>query len=40
MKLEGIMLSEIKSEREWKIQYDLTYMWNVKTKQNKMKMDS
>ena len=29
---EGIMLNEIKSDWERQIPYDLTYMWNLKTK--------
>ena len=28
--LEGIMLSEIKSDRERHILYDVTYVWNIK----------
>ena len=28
--LEGVMLSEIKSERERQILYNVTYMWNLK----------
>ena len=32
MKLEGIMRSEIKSDKERQILYDLIYMWNIKTK--------
>ena len=29
MDLEGIMLSEIKSDREREILYIITYMWNL-----------
>ena len=32
MDLEGIMLSENKSDRERQILYDLTYMWNLQGK--------
>ena len=28
---KGIMLNEVKSDRERQMLYDLTYMWNVKT---------
>ena len=34
MDLEGIMLSEI-SQKERKIPYDFTYIWNLKNKQSK-----
>ena len=30
MDLEIIILSEVKSERESQISYDITYMWNLK----------
>ena len=30
MDLEIIILSEVKSERERQIPYDITYMWNLK----------
>ena len=30
MDLEIIILSEVKSERERQISYDITYMWNLK----------
>ena len=30
MDLEIIILSEVKSDRERKIPYDITYMWNLK----------
>ena len=30
MDLEGIMLSEVKSDRERQILYVITYMWNIK----------
>ena len=30
MQLEIIILSEVKSERERQIPYDITYMWNLK----------
>ena len=33
MDVEGIMLSEVKSDRERQILYDITYMWNLKNKQ-------
>ena len=39
MDLEGIMLSEM-SVRVIEIPYDLTYMWNLKNKTNKIKADS
>ena len=32
MELEGIMLNEVKSDRERQIPKDLTYMWNLKQK--------
>ena len=31
MYLEIIILSEVKSDRERQISYDITYMWNLKT---------
>ena len=31
MQLEIIILSEVKAERERKIPYDITYMWESKT---------
>ena len=34
MDLEGIMLSEIKSDRETQIPSNFTYMWNRKNKRN------
>ena len=34
MDLEIIILSEVKSERERQILYDITYMWNVKYNTN------
>ena len=34
MDLEGIMLSEIKSDRERQMTYDFTYMWNLENKPN------
>ena len=30
IQLEIIILSEVKSERERQIPYDITYMWNLK----------
>ena len=30
MKVENIKLSEVKSDRERQIPYDITYMWNLK----------
>ena len=30
MQLEILILSEVKSERERQIPYDITYMWNLK----------
>ena len=30
MQLDSIILSEVKSERERQIPYDITYMWNLK----------
>ena len=30
MNLEIIILSEVKSDRERQILYDITYMWNLK----------
>ena len=35
MDLEGIMLSEIKSDRGRQIQYDFTYIWNLRNIMNK-----
>ena len=32
--LKGIMLSEINQDRERKMLYDFTYMWNLKNKIN------
>ena len=32
MDLEMIILSEVKSERERQIPYDITYMWNLQKK--------
>ena len=32
MDLEGIILSEIKSDRERQILYEIIYMWNLKNK--------
>ena len=32
MDLEGIILSEIKSDRETQILYEIIYMWNLKNK--------
>ena len=29
MKLETLILSEVKSERERQIPYDITYIWNL-----------
>ena len=29
MELETLILSEVKSERERKIPYDITYIWNL-----------
>ena len=34
MQLEIIILSEVKSERERQIPYDITYMWNLKQDTN------
>ena len=34
MDLEGIMLSEVKSDRERQIPYDFAYTWNLKNKTN------
>ena len=34
MDLEGIMLSEVKSDREGQILYDVTYTWTVKKSRN------
>ena len=31
MDLKIIILSEVKSDRERQISYDITYMWNLKT---------
>ena len=33
MHLEIIIPSKVKSERERQLSYDITYMWNVNTKQ-------
>ena len=30
MQLEIVILSEVKSDRERQISYDVTYMWNLK----------
>ena len=30
IQLESLILSEVKSERERQILYDITYMWNIK----------
>ena len=30
MQLDIIILSEVKSERDGRIPYDITYMWNIK----------
>ena len=35
MGLEIIILSKVKSERERQIQYNITYMWNLKYNTNK-----
>ena len=35
--LEVIILSEVKSEREMQIPYDITYMWNPKYDTNQLK---
>jgi len=35
MNPEVIILSEIRQTEKDKYHYDLTYMWNLKTKQNK-----
>ena len=35
MGLEGIMLSQISQIENREIQYDFTYMWNLKNKTNK-----
>ena len=34
MQLEIIILSEVKSERERQIPYEITYMWNLKCDTN------
>ena len=36
MQLEIIILSEVKSERERQIPYDITYMWNLKYDTNEL----
>ena len=36
MDLEIIILSEVKSQRERQIQYDITYMWSLKYDRNKL----
>jgi len=33
--LEGVMLSEVQSDRERQLPYDFTYMWTLKNKTNK-----
>ena len=33
--LKSIMLSEVKSDRERQIPYDLSYMWDLKTNKQK-----
>ena len=42
--LESLILSEVKSERERQIPYDIAYMWNIKYGTNepiyKTEMDS
>ena len=35
MDLEIVILSEVKSERERQIPYDITYMWNLKYNTNR-----
>ena len=32
MDIEILIVSEVKSDRERQISYDITYMWNLKTK--------
>ena len=34
MNLENIMLTEVKSDRERQILYDITHMWNLKNNTN------
>ena len=36
MELEIIIQSEVKSERERQIPYDITYMWNLKHDANEL----
>ena len=36
MDLEIIILSEVKSERERQISYDINYMWNLKYDTNEL----
>ena len=38
MNLEGIVLSEIQSNRERQRPFTFTYMWNLKNKHNKIQM--
>ena len=38
MGLEGIMLSQISRRENREIQYDFTYLWNLKNKTNKTKL--
>ena len=38
MDLEIIIPSEVKSERERQISYDITYMWNLKYTQMKLSL--
>ena len=38
MGLEGIMLSQISQTENREMQYDLTYLWNLKSKTNKIKL--
>ena len=40
MNLEGIVLSEIKSNRERQRPFNFTYMWNLKNKHNKQDTDA
>ena len=36
IQLQIIILSEVKSERESQISYDITYMWNLKYETNEL----
>jgi len=38
MGLEGIMLSQISQTENREMQNDLTYLWNLKNKTNKIKL--